>query len=44
MYSEKFFNIYFHEQFFFFFLIFVAKEKTGQFFEKIIASEQYNFH
>ena len=32
MYSENFFNIYFHEQIIF--QIFVAKGDTGQFFEK----------
>ena len=42
MYSEKCFNIYSNEQMFF--QIFVAKVDTGQFFYKIAAYEQNNFH
>ena len=42
MYSEKCFNIYFHEKIFF--QIFVAKRVRDQFFREIIACVQYNFH
>ena len=41
MYSENFFNIYFHEQLFF--QIFVARGNTGQVLRNVIY-EQYNFH
>ena len=41
MYSEKCFNINFHDQIFL--KIFVAKGDAGQFCWKIIAYEQYNF-
>ena len=42
MYSDNFFNIYFHEKMFF--QIIVPKGDTGQFFWEIIAYEHYNFH
>ena len=45
MYSEKLFNIYFHEKIFFVFSNFVPwKGDTGQFFLEITAYEQYKFH